>query len=174
GFSPAASAREINRLLNDKGIYALFSKKFVNSIGESLKVVSSSIFYGLIVFWVMAVTIAALIFAMTLFERKREFGILRTIGATRGKLIRLCLTEIFMVSSYGSLLGVVLGAVIIAVISPYMIEALKLPFLLPGIAGLAGLAVMSVVLSITTGLISGAWSAFKAGHYDIHEMTRGA
>ena len=55
-----------------------------------------------------------------------------------------------------------------------MIEALKLPFLLPGIAGLAGLAVMSVVLSITTGLISGAWSAFKAGHYDIHEMTRGA
>ncbi|MBR0279056.1 MAG: ABC transporter permease [Synergistaceae bacterium] len=174
GFSPAASAREINRLLNDKGIYALFSKKFVNSIGESLKVVSSSIFYGLIVFWVMAVTIAALIFAMTLFERKREFGILRTIGATRGKLIRLCLTEIFMVSSYGSLLGVVLGAVIIAVISPYMIEALKLPFLLPGIAGLAGLAVMSVVLSITTGLISGVWSAFKAGHYDIHEMTRGA
>ena len=174
GYNSVTSSREINRRLSEKGIYALFSKKFVNSIGESLNNVSNSISYVLIIFWVMAVIIAALIFAMSVSERKKEFGVLRTIGATRGKLIRLCLAEIFMTSSYGALIGVVLGGVIIAVVSPYVIEALKLPFLLPSYANLTLLAVMSMALSIITGLISGAWSAFKAGRYDIQEMTKGA
>ena len=174
GYNSVTSSREINRRLSEKGIYALFSKKFVNSIGESLNNVSNSIRYVLIIFWVMAVIIAALIFAMSISERKREFGVLRTIGATRGKLIRLCLAEVFMISSYGSFMGVVLGGVIIAVVSPYVIEALKLPFLLPSVGKLILLAVMSMALSVTTGLISGAWSAFKAGRYDIQEMTKGA
>ena len=174
GYNSVTSSREINRRLSEKGIYALFSKKFVNSIGESLNNVSNSIRYVLIIFWVMAVIIAALIFAMSVSERKKEFGVLRTIGATRGKLIRLCLAEIFMTSSYGALIGVVLGGVIIAVVSPYVIEALKLPFLLPSYANLTLFAVMSMALSIITGLISGAWSAFKAGRYDIQEMTKGA
>ena len=174
GYNSVTSSREINRRLSEKGIYALFSKKFVNSIGESLNNVSNSIRYVLIIFWVMAVIIAALIFAMSVSERKKEFGGLRTIGATRGKLIRLCLAEIFMTSSYGALIGVVLGGVIIAVVSPYVIEALKLPFLLPSYANLTLFAVMSMALSIITGLISGAWSAFKAGRYDIQEMTKGA
>ncbi len=174
GYNSVTSSREINRLLNEKGIYALFSKKFVNSISESLNNVSNSIRYVLIIFWVMAVIIAALIFAMTVSERRKEFGVLRTIGATRGKLIRLCLAEIFMTSSYGALIGVVLGGVIIAVVRPYVIEALKLPFLLPDVEKLILLAAISMALSIITGLVSGAWSAFKAGRYDIQEMTKGA
>ena len=174
GYSSVASAGEINRLLNNKGLYALFSKKFVNSIGENLKIISSSIWLRLITFWITAVIISALIFTITISERKKEFGILRTIGAARGKLIRFCMAEIFMISSYGSVLGVILGALIILVSSPYVVEALKLPFLLPDIHVLIILAISSTAVSILTGLISGAWSAFKAGLSDIQDIMRRA
>ena len=174
GYSSVASAGEINRLLNNKGLYALFSKKFVNSIGEGLKIVSDTILYSIILFWVIVILIAALIFSMILSERKKEFGILRTIGATKLKVIRLCLAEIFMTSFYGSVLGAVLGGIILAVVSPNIIESLKLPFLMPGFLKLFLIAAASIAISVLTGLVSGAWSAFKAGESDIQDIMRGA
>ena len=172
GYDSVASSIEINRLLNDKGIFALFSKKFVNSIGDSLKIVSVIIKTGLIFLWVICVVIVGLIFAMIFSERKEEFGILRVIGADRNKLIRICISEVFMISFYGALLGVILGNVLIAAWSPFVVEAVHLPFLLPDLMGLIKYTVGAFVVSIMTGIIASMPPVIRASRADIMDITR--
>ena len=74
GSDSVAAAGEINRALNPRGIYALFSKKFVNSLGRSLMWLSWLTRGGALFIWVLAVAVIALLFALSLAERKRELG----------------------------------------------------------------------------------------------------
>ena len=174
GYSPSVSAHEINRQLNSKGIYALISKRFVNNITSGLKIISYMIQGGIIILWLLAVIIISLVFTLSLSERKRDFGVLRAIGATRGKIILLCLYEVFMISSYGALIGIILGVVLIAAGSPFVIEAVKLPFLLPPLQVLLLLAVCAFLAAVITGIISALWSSFRAGRIDIQDIVKGA
>jgi putative ABC transport system permease protein len=48
-------------------------------------------------------------FSMTVLERTRELGLLRALGATRGRVLRLLLAEALVMGVLGSALGVILG-----------------------------------------------------------------
>ncbi|NIO72090.1 MAG: FtsX-like permease family protein, partial [Anaerolineae bacterium] len=48
-------------------------------------------------------------FSMTVLERTRELGVLRALGATRGRVLRLLLAEALLMGALGSALGVFLG-----------------------------------------------------------------
>lgn len=174
GHDSVEAAAEINRRLNTKGIYALFSKKFVNDIGSSLRTVSLIIKSSVIVLWVMSVLIVGLIFSLTLMERRNEFGILRSIGASRRKLAALSLAEVLMISVYGAVMGVILGNAAVAVGSPYVAEALHLPFLLPSLSVILGLTLSAVVLSVLTGVFSAGVSVLRVSRADIHTVMKGA
>ena len=169
GYDSVAAAQEINRVLNSRGIYALFSKKFVNSISRSLTWISRFTLGGLCFTWLLAFAVIALLFALSLAERKREMGALRAIGASRGKLIRLALVEAFLTGAYGAVLGVVLGAVAVLALSPLAVEALHLPFLLPSLPSLAMLGLVSGLAAVLTGVLAAAFPAWRAGRADIHE-----
>ena len=173
GYDSVAAAGELNRRLNKKGIYALFSKKFVNDIGSSLRTVSLIIKGSVIFLWVLSVLIVGLLFALTLLERRNEFGILRASGASRMKLVSLSLSEVFMISVYGAVLGVILGNAAVAVGSPFVVEALHLPFLLPGLGVLSGLTVCAVVIAVLTGMFSAGVSVFRVSRADIHRVMKG-
>lgn len=174
GYDSVRAARELNRKLNDRGIYALFSKKFVNSISANLTVVSGLIKGFIALVWILAIVVIALVFAVTLGERRREMGILRVLGATRGKLVRLALTEVFLLCLYGSILGTALGGAAIAVFSPMVTGALDLPFLLPRPAVLVVLGAVSIAASLCTGLLSAARSVVRTSRADIYGTTREA
>ena len=174
GYDSVAVAMVLNRELNAKGIYALFSKKFVNSIGSSLTAVSWIIRGGLFLLWALAVLVVGLIFALTLAERKQEMGVLRALGASRGKLLRLCLAEAFLISSYGAVMGIVLGGALVMAGSPMIKDALHLPALLPSFAGLSLLAVGSAGAAVLTGLFASFFSALRASRADVAEIMRGA
>ena len=172
GYDSVEVAREINGKLNGKGIYALFSKKFVNKITSGLTVVSGLIkgIVGLV--WLLAVVVIALLFAMTLGERRREMGVLRAVGATRGMLVRLALTEASLFSLYGSILGVLLAGAAVAAFAPSMTGTLNLPFLLPPLSGLLLMGAASVAASVLTGVLAALGSALRASRIDICDNMR--
>ena len=174
GYDSVTEAAKLNRALNGRGIYALFSKKFVNSIGSSLTAVSWIIRGSLFLLWVLAILVVALIFAMTFVERKREMGVLRALGASRGKLLRLCLAEAFLISAYGAVMGVVLGGALVVAGGPLIKDALHLPSLLPSFMGLLLLGLGSGGAAVLTGLFAASFSAFRASRADVSEMIRSA
>ncbi|PIE53860.1 MAG: ABC transporter permease [Dethiosulfovibrio peptidovorans] len=173
GYNSVKVAKEINKKLNDQGIYALFSKKFVNEISSNLTVVSGLIKIIIVIVWILAVVVIALLFAMTLGERKKEMGILRVMGATKGKLVRLALAEVLLISLYGSVLGVLLAGATVAVTGPMVVALLSIPFLLPSIVDLLALGGISVLVAVITSILSAAGSAIKAGYADIYDNVRG-
>ena len=172
GTDTTQTAREINKSLNAKGMYALFSKKFVSNISSSLLTVSRIIRYFLVMLWVMAVIIIALLFSLTVSERRNEYGILRAIGATRRKLAAMILHEALLISVFGAVTGIILGAVIIPAFTPYAAETLHLPFLLPPLSITALTAIASGVITVMTGLSACGIFAVKAGHQEIHDNMR--
>lgn len=172
GYDSVEVAREINGKLNGKGIYALFSKKFVNKITSGLTVVSGLIKGIVALVWLLAVVVIALLFAMTLGERRREMGVLRAVGATRGMLIRLALTEVSLLGLYGSILGVLLAGAAVAAFAPSMTGTLNLPFLLPPLSGLLLMGAASVAASVLTGILAALGSAFRASRIDICDNMR--
>nr|WP_314715928.1 ABC transporter permease [uncultured Fretibacterium sp.] len=172
GYDSVKAARALNGKLNGRGIYALFSKKFVNTISSGLNLVSGLIKGFILLVWILAVVVIALVFAMTLGERRREMGVLRVLGATRGKLIRLALAEVFLICLYGSVLGTFLGGAAIAVFGPMATETLSLPFLLPRPTVLLLMGAASIVASVLTGLLTAARSAVRASRADIYDTMR--
>ena len=172
GQDSAETSRKINRELNKSGIYALFSKKFVNHISSSLVLISGVIKYFLVILWLMAIIIIALLFSLTINERKQEFAILRAIGASRKKLSAMILYEASLIGLYGVITGIIFGAIIIFAASPFISELLNLPFLMPSPEKLLFIAALSGIITLLTDLIITGIFAIRAGRADIHENLR--
>jgi ABC-type lipoprotein release transport system permease subunit len=80
---------------------------------------------GIIMYFILVVVVAFSIvntFFMAIFERKKEFGVLMSIGMKPGRLVRLMLLESFSMTSVGLVLGVLCGIAITLVAVRYGIS----------------------------------------------------
>ncbi|MFX8817310.1 FtsX-like permease family protein, partial [Acinetobacter baumannii] len=63
---------------------------------------------------------------MSVYERTREFGVMRALGAKRGFIFRLVVLEALLLSSLGGLLGLLLGSAVSQAINLYTLEQVGL------------------------------------------------
>ena len=124
--------------------------------------------------WLISVIISGIIFALTFSERKHELGVLRALGAGRSKIMNICLSEAFTVSSYGALTGVFLGGLLILVMSPFVSSAMRLPFLMPPVSVVVVAALASAGISVLTGTLSAVLPAVRASRVDVMDALRSA
>jgi len=59
--------------------------------------------------WLMTLLVVGVTLSLAVSERRREFGLLRAMGATRGQVVGLLLSEVLMVTAVGSVLGLAGG-----------------------------------------------------------------
>lgn len=89
-------------------------------------------------------------------QRRRQIAVLRVLGASRGRIFGLILTESALIGIWGSVAGVAVGLVGAQVAASIMRERLGL-FIdpsLPGV-GLAGVALGTLVLACVAGIVPG-------------------
>ena len=86
-------------------------------------------------------------------ERKREIGVMKSLGTTPGQICMLFLLEALVYAAFGGILGLMLGMMLIR-IAGYSIQ-------LPASAA-AGDCLMVFAASLTTGLIFGVMPALRA------------
>jgi ABC-type lipoprotein release transport system permease subunit len=80
---------------------------------------------GIIMYFILVVVVAFSIvntFFMAIFERKKEFGVLMSIGMKPARLVRLMLLESFSMTGVGLVLGILCGIVITLVVARYGIS----------------------------------------------------
>jgi putative ABC transport system permease protein len=106
-------------------------------------------------------------------ERKKEFAILRGMGASRRELSGIITKEIFYVSASGGLIGALSASCILLLFGSLIRSGLKLPFLLPGTLTFLALFLCSVGASIIAGILSSALCVSKVSHVDTALVLRG-
>lgn len=90
-------------------------------------------------------------------ERKKEIGLRRSVGASRGDVLFQFLLEALFISLFGGLTGIALGLGGVNLMTAYQ----KLPPVFPG-----GALMSSFVMAVAVGLIFGVYPAWRASRID--------
>jgi putative ABC transport system permease protein len=112
------------------------------------------------------------IYYLIINERKREFGIFRTIGADRIRVIQIIVGEAVMISIVGCFLGTILSGVLIFSFHNYIAQLLKVPFLLPPWRDILMNVGKVMLVSLFSGIFSSLFAAVKINMADIYYLIR--
>ncbi len=102
---------------------------------------------------------------MSVYERIREFGVMRAIGARRGFIFRLVLLEALLLALAGGLLGVVAGIAGSGAVNLYTTEAVGLALS----AVTPRLVLFSLLVAVSLGLVAGVIPARVASRISVIE-----
>jgi putative ABC transport system permease protein len=99
-------------------------------------------------------------FNMTVLQRMRELGMLRTLGATRGMIIRSVMTEALAIGLVGSVIGLAFGAAMSVGLVALM-KGVGMP--VGAVQFSAGAAVTAVIVGLLATAAGALWPARRAG-----------
>ncbi len=105
--------------------------------------------------------------AMSVAERTREIGIKRSIGASRGRIVREVVVESSLIGLTGGVIGLVLGAIVVLVANEMGRSSGTILFHLT-----FGTAAFAVVFSTILGALAGLAPAWTAARLDPVEALR--
>jgi putative ABC transport system permease protein len=170
--SPTEFERSINLGYRDADIGVVMTQAMLGSVSRSLNGFLTIIGVLAVLLWVLTVGVLAVLFGVSVNERKREFGVYRALGATRSRLTRIVLTECVYVSLIGAVVGTSL--VCVAYFSFGTLIGLKssLPYLRPSAGTLTALLAGGFALSLLTGPLAALRSAVKIGKTASYALTR--
>lgn len=106
---------------------------------------------------------------MNVLERRREIGMLRSMGMTRGQIVRLVLAEAAALGVLGGVLGVGLGAWLarFVVSSSSSATGYAFPFVFP-----VEDTVTCIVIAAVVPLVAGLWPGWRGARVNIIEAMR--
>jgi len=154
------------------GVGIVKSQSLIASIAGNLNNVSSMIRSVAFVLGILAILILIILFSVFTLIRKKEFAVLRIVGATRGKLAGIVMLEALAVSLYGAVSGIILAALMVLPFSSYWGLKMGLPFLMPGILDLVKLSVITLIISAVACSIAVAYSAYKVSRAETYATMR--
>jgi putative ABC transport system permease protein len=173
-----ADGYSVEEVMNDINIHvrkveATRTQSMISNVASGLSSISSIITILIAAIWVLALVVLLLAFSMIGNERKKEFAILRGMGASRRELSALMAKEALFVSLLGSVIGAFLAAVSILLFSNFIRSSLELPFLTPGALGLAGRFLLCVAASAAAGVLASTGCVRKVSRVDTALILRG-
>ena len=154
GVDSVKLASKISKELSKEGIFAMFSKKFVNSISSNLKMLSTSILVLVAAIWLLSVIILSISFTAIFNERKKEMAVLRVLGASKKMLREIILKEAVISSLWGAGIGSFLGVILSIIQLPLLASKFSMPFLSPSLLQYIGIFILSFVLGVFIGPLS--------------------
>ena len=163
GYSAEEVAKRIEALI--PGVDAQSTTEAVKYAERAIKI-GDVIRFGISL---IALVVGGLLVAntvmMSVYERIREFGVMRAIGARRGFIFRLVLLEALLLALTGGVIGVVLGVVGSAVVNLYTTQAVGLALS----AVTPRLVLFSLLVAVTLGLVAGVIPARVASRISVVE-----
>ena len=170
GYTVEDVVNDIN--VHVKKVKAIQTKQMISGISDSLSGVSNIISILMIAVWILGLIILLLAFTMSVNERKKEFAVLRVIGASRKKLAGVVMQEALLTGFIGSVTGTILSLIIIIPFNQLIEEQLNLPFLLPEMGSIVTYAVFAMIVTILSGALTAGVSAFRISRMDASFILR--
>ena len=135
----------------------------ISGIAEKLQFFSLLLYALSGLIWLLALAALGLVFSVVIHERRKEFGLLRLLGATRWQLSAMLVQEALLLSACGAFAGLVLAGVLLVPLDAHIAMKLQVPSLRPGLSELLLVAVAVFGLALLTGPLASAWAALRLG-----------
>jgi putative ABC transport system permease protein len=154
------------------GVRAIASDQVVNTVRRQL----GGLLHGILVIsgvlWILALLMVGFAFCMIVNERRREIGLLRSMGAKVRHVFNLIVLEAVMISIGGGVLGIGVASGLLFALKDRMVHSLRLPYILPPPLILAELVGAALVLAALTGLLASLGPGAVASRMEPYEAIR--
>lgn len=171
-ITPDQLNRNFSYKFYDDPISAVTANSLVSDVSQNIRKFSS--YSRLLISFLLIMTIMSLIciFTITINERKREFGILCSIGATRKQMVLIIVLEALLISILGGTIGIAFSWSIMFLFEDLIRLRMGVPYMDVNIMTCIPIAVKCLLISILTGLVSSAFSVYKISHENPYELIR--
>lgn len=170
GYDADTVTTNIRRQIS--GVSVVKSKNVFSSTANNMDVFLTFINSIRFVLWVLAILVLTFLFSLSTHTRKREFALLRSLGATKKKLYSIVITEAFLISIAGGVLGTVFASLMVFPFSTYIGKSLHLPYLVPDAVTVLKLLVINFIVSFAVGPVTATYSAIKLSRVDAYVSIR--
>ncbi len=150
------------------GIQIVRQDKFIRTLAESTASFSAFLAAMSVLFLLVTVLSLALVFSLTLYERRREFSIMRVLGADKAKIRSLVLYEALVFGISGSLCGISLSALVLLPFNILISRKISMPFCMPGIGMLVLLALAAFVIVTASCILSASHAALRISKLELY------
>ena len=157
---PKDIANEINYQL-DTPLQAFTPASIFDQVSNTLSQMQSYSVLLIVLLFVMAVLALICIFNITVSERKREFGILMSVGTQKAKIFQMLILEAGIIGVAGGILGIAIAGGGIYIFQEQIILKLDMPYLISGVKEYTQIALRGMVLSVATSMLSTLYAAVK-------------
>jgi len=163
GVSADVARAKIEALSSEKGLGKVESRaEFIDAQSSQIDQFFGIIYGLLFLSIIIAIVGIVITLLLSVFERRREIGLLRAVGMTRGQAWESITWESVITSFIGAVtgivLGIVMGAVLITVLSTNGISTFRLPI---------GTTIFILIMAFIVGVIAAVYPAWRATRTDI-------
>ena len=165
-------SRQMKEELKENNLSVFNTETMTHSIAGSIENFNVFKTFTEVILFVSSAAALISLFCITINERKKEFGILLSIGIRRRQIFQIIVTEAIIITLIGAILGILIGAIIVFPFSIAISQKLELPYLMPEIGEIIGLVIKILAVSMSTGIISAIFATKKLLVCDGSELVK--
>lgn len=162
-------------LSNVKGVKVVAGDTTLSGIRQGLAALLDGILALMVLMFASTALMVSVLFSAIVTERRGELGLLKAIGARRGQVLGVMVTEAVLATGIGGILGVVLGVLVMRLFERslvYYLENVGVPFLWVDLPRTIAFAVGAIVLASAIGVAGVLYPAWRASRRDAYDLVR--
>jgi putative ABC transport system permease protein len=171
---PGADKEAIAKAVNTTvpGSYTIKDNYLAKKISGQLSATMKILYTIIVAVTLVSFPFMALISTMVANERKREFALIRAMGATKGFIFRLVLAEALVIAAIGGLAGVGISGLLLYLFEPLIISSLQMPFLWPSIGTMVVNVTITVLVAVGVGGAAALIPAYNSSRLEPYDAIR--
>ena len=170
GIHPYNGMLQIIR--NVPGVEPIESSNLFQSYRKQVTSLLKGVLVILGVTWGLSVVLIGLVFSMAANERRKELGVLRSLGATRRFVFQSLMVEASILAFLGGIIGLAVTGLAIFLFRDLIMVSLEIPFLFPSPIALLFQIGAGLLLALVSVNLAALFPAIKISRQDPADAMR--
>jgi putative ABC transport system permease protein len=176
-LAPGATTQQVRfaALANFPDIKVVAGESMLTSIRQGLAALLNGVLGLMVIMFVSTALMVSVLFSAIITERRRELGLLKAIGARRGQIIGMLLTEAALATALGGVMGCVLGVLLMRVYEHslvYYLDRMGIPFVWLSTTAVGLIALACILLASLIGIAGALYPAWRASRQEPYDLIR--
>ncbi len=176
-LAPGATTQQVRfaALANFPDIKVVAGESMLTSIRQGLAALLHGVLGLMVIMFVSTALMVSVLFSAIITERRRELGLLKAIGARRGQIIGMLLTEAALATALGGVMGCVLGVLLMRIYEHslvYYLDRMGIPFVWLNTTTTGLIALACILLASLIGIAGALYPAWRASRQEPYDLIR--